>query len=272
MNPESDPARERLLEGFFTAVDHGDRRRARKVLAKLVAQRDDADVAWARWRLASIDDDLQPAIEIAREGIARFPEAADLHHALGVTLLDMERAAAALPHLEEACFLDPDFVDAWYDLALTRAEVGDEAGMRQAFTEVYEIDTHPDQPPMRYQADRVDAWAERALLALPPEVREAARNVTVIVQDYPDRWILDSAPWDPRLLGLFDGPVYAEVQGWDDLSGVVATPHVYLYQRNLERVCADSREMALEVRITVHHEVGHFLGLDEDDLHERGLG
>jgi len=272
VNPKPDPARERLLEGFFAAVDHGDRRRARKVLAKLAAQRDDADVAWARWRLASLGDDLQPAVEAARDGISRFPEAPDLHHALGVTLLDMDRAAAALPHLEEACFLEPDFADAWYDLALARSAVGDERGMRQAFTEVYDIDTHPDQPPTRYSADRVDGWAARALDALPDDVLKAASNVVVIVQDYPDRWILDSAPWDPRLLGLFDGPTYAEVQGWDDLSGLSGTPHVYLYQRNLERVCADSRHMAQEVRITVHHEVGHFLGLDEDDLHQRGLG
>ena len=44
------------------------------------------------------------------------------------------------------------------------------------------------------------------------------------------------------------------------------------YQRNLERVCHDSRDMAEQVRVTLHHEVGHFLGLEEDDLHHRGLG
>jgi predicted Zn-dependent protease with MMP-like domain len=30
--------------------------------------------------------------------------------------------------------------------------------------------------------------------------------------------------------------------------------------------------MAEQVRITVHHEIGHFLGLDELDLIKRGLG
>jgi predicted Zn-dependent protease with MMP-like domain len=69
-------------------------------------------------------------------------------------------------------------------------------------------------------------------------------------------------------LGLFDGPTWAEMRGMD---APADSPHIYLYQQNLERLCFDSREMAEQVRITLHHEVGHFLGLDEHDLDERGL-
>jgi len=263
--------RERLLERFHAAVDHGDVRRGSRLLAKLESGGDDADAAYARWRLASMDDDLAASLKAAKRGVERFPDVADLNHALGWTLLEQEQPEQALGYLEEACFLDQDFADAWYDLAIAREMTADEAGMKAAFREVYEIDTAPEQPPLRYSDEQIGKWADRAMAALPDEVRDAAKDVPVFVQDYPDAWIMDHPPWDPRLLGLFDGPTWAELQATDTMMGVQGGPHVYLYQRNLERVCPDSRTMAEQVRITLHHEVGHFLGLDEDDLDERGL-
>jgi hypothetical protein len=46
---------------------------------------------------------------------------------------------------------------------------------------------------------------------------------------------------------------------------------IYLFRRNLLRACADREELEREIRITVQHEVGHLLGLDEDDLESWGL-
>ena len=261
-------SRDRLLERFHAAVDHGDEGRARALLPKIEAGGDDAFAAYARWRLGSLFDDLEATLEALREDTNRFPEEADLQHALGLTLLELDRPEEAIAHLEEACYLDRDFGDAWYDLALTREQPGDLAGMRQAFTEVFEIDTAPDPPPPRFSTDQVMGWAERAMEALPEQVRQALPEMPIFVQDYPDRWILEAQPWDPRLLGLFDGPTWAEMRGMD---APADSPHIYLYQQNLERLCFDSREMAEQVRITLHHEVGHFLGLDEHDLDERGL-
>ena len=44
------------------------------------------------------------------------------------------------------------------------------------------------------------------------------------------------------------------------------------YLRTIEDVREDTGEHLLdELRITLYHEVGHFLGLDEKDLEERGL-
>ncbi|HSM92939.1 MAG TPA: metallopeptidase family protein, partial [Anaeromyxobacteraceae bacterium] len=44
-----------------------------------------------------------------------------------------------------------------------------------------------------------------------------------------------------------------------------------LYERNLERATRTRDELVEEIRVTLIHEVGHFLGLDEDQLWERGL-
>jgi predicted Zn-dependent protease with MMP-like domain len=260
-----------VLDRAHEAVDRGDIRFAKRLLkaAERESGIDKAELALVRWRVASLDENLDEALRIAREAAKEFGESADLQHALGWTLLELGQAEDAVAWLEEACYLDEGFADAWYDLALAREMLGDEAGMRQAFTEVWELDRIEPRPPLRFAENDVQGFAKRALDALPKEVRDAARDVPIFVEELPDGWILDGPPWDPRLLGLFDGPTWAEVQSGSHAGDV---PHIYLFHRNLERVCADAREMAEQVRVTVHHEIGHFLGLDENDLDERGLG
>jgi predicted Zn-dependent protease with MMP-like domain len=46
---------------------------------------------------------------------------------------------------------------------------------------------------------------------------------------------------------------------------------IYLFRRNLLRMCRDREELAREIRTTVLHEVAHLLGLDEDGVGEWGL-
>ncbi len=260
----ADPGR--LLDRLHDAVDRGDRARARRLLKRL-GDGTTLDYRYARWRVLTLDEDLAPALDAAAEAASLHPESPEVQYARGWTLTALGRPDEAVAAYEEACFLDPDFADSWYELALAREQGGDIAGMKAAFAEVYAIDNAPPLPALRWSQDRVLEWAERAVTALPGGVQAAAADVPIFVQDHPDAWILDDEPYDPRLLGLFDGPTYAEVS----LHGG-SSPHIYLFHRNLEAVCGDARDMAEQVRITIHHEVGHYLGLEEHDLHERGLG
>ena len=67
-------------------------------------------------------------------------------------------------------------------------------------------------------------------------------------------------------LGLFVGPEFAEE------SNVPMPPQIILFLANLLD-CAegDPESFRDEVHTTLLHELGHYLGLDEDDLTERGL-
>ena len=47
---------------------------------------------------------------------------------------------------------------------------------------------------------------------------------------------------------------------------------IHLFRWNIERICSSEAEVEEQVEITIRHEVGHYLGLDEDALHFRGLG
>ena len=93
---------------------------------------------------------------------------------------------------------------------------------------------------------------------------------SVFYQPIPRREILTSErpPVSPDVLGLFVGRHLLE-RTHADAPG--APGAIFLFRRNLLRVCADREELEREIRITVQHEVGHLLGLDEDDLEQWGL-
>ena len=109
---------------------------------------------------------------------------------------------------------------------------------------------------------------------MPPKVREYLKNVTIAVRDIPSDELLteNDPPLSPdELLGMVDGPdIVGAAHG---LASPFAAPNttIYLFQKNLERACRSREELIEEIGITLVHEVGHFLGLSEDELFERGL-
>jgi predicted Zn-dependent protease with MMP-like domain len=42
--------------------------------------------------------------------------------------------------------------------------------------------------------------------------------------------------------------------------------HIVLYQKNIEAVCSSEAEVRKQIRLTVIHELGHYFGMDEDQL------
>ena len=46
---------------------------------------------------------------------------------------------------------------------------------------------------------------------------------------------------------------------------------VIIYKQNLEKICRDREELIEQIQVTVRHEIGHYLGLDENDLARLGL-
>ena len=42
--------------------------------------------------------------------------------------------------------------------------------------------------------------------------------------------------------------------------------HIVLYQKNIEAVCSSEAEVRQQIRLTVIHELGHYFGLDEEQL------
>ena len=108
---------------------------------------------------------------------------------------------------------------------------------------------------------------EVTLAALPPELQPAARGLPVAYEVRPSREYIEDG-LDEDLLGLFVGEPYAhEEDGYGGLP-----PKMFLFLENLwDFAGGDEEVFREEVHTTFMHELGHYLGLDEQDLDERGL-
>ena len=112
-----------------------------------------------------------------------------------------------------------------------------------------------------------EAMVERTLRALPTDLRERLRDVPVLFEERPGQHLIEDG-WPGDLLGLFEGPCHGERA--TDIS--TQPPTVTLFLANLRDEAGDDPALfRAEVRTTLLHEIGHYLGLDEDGLTARGL-
>lgn len=105
-----------------------------------------------------------------------------------------------------------------------------------------------------------EALVLRALDEIPPAFRDALDTVAIVVED-------DGPPGSRRAYGLYHGvPRTAFGGSWQ------ANPpaRISIYMRPLVNDFPDPDELVRQVRITVLHEVGHHLGMDEDRLADLG--
>lgn len=108
---------------------------------------------------------------------------------------------------------------------------------------------------------------EATLAALPAPLRERAAALPVTFEPVPNAAFV-SEGIEPDTLGVFTGPAFAD----EDHSASPVPPQIILYLDNLWDFAEQDEEMFHEeVHTTYLHELGHYLGLDEDDLFERGL-
>jgi predicted Zn-dependent protease with MMP-like domain len=119
--------------------------------------------------------------------------------------------------------------------------------------------------PPRSPASRVRIHLEAALDELPEQYAELIENLSFHIA----RAIL---PRDRRrlglgndtLYGLYEGvPITARSSGYDR----VLPDRITLYWGPLVRDFPAEADLADQVRKTVYHEIAHYFGLSDDDLH-----
>ncbi|MBX7211948.1 MAG: metallopeptidase family protein [Verrucomicrobiaceae bacterium] len=106
-----------------------------------------------------------------------------------------------------------------------------------------------------------------ALARLPENLREQA-EACVIEFALAEECVADEPELDADLLGLFEGcsRLDGDPETPEDL------PRIRLFLDNLwDHAEGDPRVFRDELRITLLHELGHYLGLDEDQVAALGL-
>ena len=116
---------------------------------------------------------------------------------------------------------------------------------------------------------RTDEALKAVRASLPRVIREAVLEVPVLAEPKPAREVAEHEPAiNPEVLGLFVGtPVGQKLRGGTGYGDVVL-----LFQKNLERAGRSRQEVSKEMKITLLHEYGHYLGFDEEELEHLGLG
>lgn len=106
---------------------------------------------------------------------------------------------------------------------------------------------------------------EEVLDSLPQEFRSRIRNVAVLVEDMPPNQPSPHSGQQRRrlLLGLFHGVPTTRKSTFDLSTG---PDYIVLYQKNIEAVSSSEAEVREQIRLTVIHELGHYFGMDENQL------
>ena len=110
--------------------------------------------------------------------------------------------------------------------------------------------------------DIIEAGPRHAVLSGNFEITERG------FEDFPSDDLLGSQNISPQILGLYIGVPRTEAE---PSSQAVDLTRVILFKKNLEKICRDRDELIEQIQITVRHEVGHHLGLSEEDLEKLGL-
>jgi len=175
--------------------------------------------------------------------------------------------------LERLVEEEPDFAEARHVLALVLEQLGEhEAAIRELLV-VRRLDEASDRQEgftLKDVDGPITATAEAVLGGLPDRFKKLVADVPIIVEERPSEDLVREG-FDPRSLGLFSGPTHADRSGPDVMP---APTRIVLYAANLAAFAdpRDAEELRREVEITLLHEIGHYFGLDEDDLEALGLG
>ncbi len=208
-----------------------------------------------------------------REVLAEDPSCPSSNCWLAMALYRQCRFAEAEAFAATARALPDALPDAHVVSGLLLERQGDFAGADAALRRAAELDPAKYQAPRRLSRADFDREVKKAVKLLPKQFRRPLDRVPIIVQDVPEEHLLrdedGNGVSDPDLLGLFDGVPLHET---DSLGGEIPRlSYIYLFQRNIERYARDPQDLLEQIRITLYHEIGHYLGFDEDELDGLGL-
>ncbi len=124
---------------------------------------------------------------------------------------------------------------------------------------------------MQIPIEQFELLVQQAYWDLPESVRDTLDNLDIVVEDFPGpeaEGSFDSHDHEHggTLLGLYVGVPLVERHFADPLM----PDCIFIYRLPILHMCESHDEVVNEVRTTLLHEIGHYLGLSEHDLDRLG--
>jgi predicted Zn-dependent protease with MMP-like domain len=107
---------------------------------------------------------------------------------------------------------------------------------------------------------------QQAIADLPPPYAKLMESIAVVVEEEPPREVLEDLDLENEedLLGLYQGQSLAEESFF--MAGGTQPAKISIYRGPILRQCDSPEEVVQEVYDTVVHELGHHVGLDDDEM------
>ena len=103
---------------------------------------------------------------------------------------------------------------------------------------------------------------------MPLHVAQRLDNVDVVVEEWPRTDVQNLTSGDESLFGVYHGVPLTEREGGDPMLPDL----IVIYRQPILRSCSTRTEAEHEIKVTLWHEIGHYLGMSEDDLDRLGYG
>ena len=208
-------------------------------------------VAWARFELDRIED----ALKAARSAEDPLLEGKALFH-----LWRFDEAAEALKRFEGEG--EEEAEAEWYRGLLAEFRGGD---AMLHFRRASKLAPDLFQEPVRLTDAQIDEVVRKARAELPPAVARAIEETAIEILPLPNA----HKDVDPLSLGLYTGRDLMSRSVEDSLQ---LPPKIEIFRKNIERIARDRAEAIDELRITLLHEIGHHVGMDEGRIEDAGYG
>lgn len=117
-----------------------------------------------------------------------------------------------------------------------------------------------------FSPEEFSALVLQALETLPAPYAKLAQEVSVVVEEEPPLEVLEDLELDSAddLLGLYQGLSLADDSFFQP--GGQPPARIAIYRGPILRLCLTAEEVRQEIRDTVVHELGHHIGLDDDEM------
>jgi len=114
---------------------------------------------------------------------------------------------------------------------------------------------------------KFEELVDKAYQKIPEKFKQKIENMVITVEDYPTHEDLEhlKSRGGNLLLGLYRGTPLPQRSVWQ----VTRLPDkIVLFQKNIERICRNEKELEEKVYEVLQHEIAHYFGLSDREIYE----
>lgn len=217
------------------------------------------------------------ALERAELALKLVPKDAEARYERAVALFELCRFKDAKESFQALLNDTERAAHAHHHLGLLFEREGKWSTAEKHFAKARALSPNDFPAPQLLSAEEFKREVEKAVAALPEDMRRDLKGVPVAAEEIPreDDLLSGEPPLSPAILGLFRGPPLKESctpePGATASAKAEPCRSVALYRRNLARAVSTREELLEQIRVTLLHEVGHLRGEDDFELAARGL-